>query len=128
MNASCCLCIILGLILLLAVSSSSGSTTEGAQTCKKNVQSSCTSTTRSCGRLGRANLCQAFKNDCQRRISNCNNKGITAFYRKVNGSLCKNMPLYKKLPCGSGANAIKANASQQLTSASGETKIIHESR
>ncbi|XP_034141679.1 uncharacterized protein LOC117592186 [Drosophila guanche] len=127
MKASCYLCIILGLILHLAMSSSSSRTTEGAQSCKKNVQSSCNATTRSCGRFGRANLCQAFKNDCQRRISNCNNKGLTALYRKVNYSLCKNMPLDRKLPCGSGSNAVKANASQQQTSTSGGTKIIKES-
>ncbi|XP_022234035.2 uncharacterized protein LOC111082160 [Drosophila obscura] len=112
MKATCCLCTILALSLLhLVMSSNSGSTTERAQTCLKNVQSRCTSTTKSCGRLGRANICQAFKNDCQRRLLNCNNKGVTDFHRKVSQSLCRGMPYDQKLPCGSGTNAIKVNAS-----------------
>ncbi|SPP75119.1 Hypothetical predicted protein [Drosophila guanche] len=118
MKASCYLCIILGLILHLAMSSSSSRTTEGAQSCKKNVQSSCNATTRSCGRFGRANLCQAFKNDCQRRISNCNNKGLTALYRKVNYSLCKNMPLDRKLPCGKSVIITNGNGSSSSSSSS----------
>ncbi|XP_026842857.1 uncharacterized protein LOC113565252 [Drosophila persimilis] len=110
MKASCYLFIILGLMLHLALSSGSGSTTEGAQTCRKEVQSSCSSKTKSCARLGRANICQAFKNDCQRRMSNCNSKGLSIFYRKVSANLCKNMPYDKKLPCGSGSNALSGNS------------------
>ncbi|XP_033234324.1 uncharacterized protein [Drosophila pseudoobscura] len=128
MKASCYLFIILGLMLHLALSSGSGSTTEGfdhpestsltrakqssrrTQTCRKEVQSSCTSKTKACARLGRANICQAFKNDCQRRISNCNSKGLSIFYRKVSANLCKNMPYDKKLPCGSGSNALSGSS------------------
>lgn len=45
--------------------------------CRRNVQRSCTSSTMSCGRLGRANICQAFQNDCQRQLANCGGNKAT---------------------------------------------------
>ncbi|KRF98568.1 uncharacterized protein Dwil_GK28172 [Drosophila willistoni] len=41
--------------------------------CKLKVRNSCSSGSTSCGRFGRsrAYICQLFKNDCQRQLTNC---------------------------------------------------------
>ncbi|KAH8301575.1 hypothetical protein KR059_006103, partial [Drosophila kikkawai] len=71
--------------------------------CRRNVQKSCTSSTKTCARLGRANICQAFQNDCQRKLANCGNNNMSSkFYRKVHLSLCKGLAYDTALPCGSG--------------------------
>ncbi|KAH8253415.1 hypothetical protein KR032_005469, partial [Drosophila birchii] len=70
--------------------------------CRRNVQKSCTSSTKTCGRLGRANICKAFQNDCQRQLANCGSNQSTKFFRKVNMSLCKGLAYDTLLPCGSG--------------------------
>ncbi|KAH8285040.1 hypothetical protein KR054_004251, partial [Drosophila jambulina] len=72
--------------------------------CQRNIQRRCTSTTKTCGRLGRANICQAFPNDCQRQLANCGKNQSTKFFRKVNRSLCKGMAYDTLLPCGSGGS------------------------
>ncbi|KAH8252220.1 hypothetical protein KR038_004270, partial [Drosophila bunnanda] len=70
--------------------------------CRRSVQRSCTSSTKTCGRLGRANICQAFQNDCQRQLANCGGNKSSKFFRKVDNSLCKGLAYDKLLPCGSG--------------------------
>ncbi|KAH8348630.1 hypothetical protein KR084_009264 [Drosophila pseudotakahashii] len=120
MKASLLVCVILVAVFFLNVSGSSNSITSSdsgfdnpvsnvlirsksrsrrVQTCRRNVQKSCTSSTKTCARLGRANICQAFQNDCQRQLSNCDSK---KFYRKVELNLCRGMPIDVVRPCGSG--------------------------
>ncbi|KAH8356721.1 hypothetical protein KR200_008493, partial [Drosophila serrata] len=70
--------------------------------CRRSVQRSCTSTRKTCGRLGKANICQVFQNDCQRQLANCGSNKSTKFFRKVNNNLCKGMAYDTLLPCGSG--------------------------
>ncbi|XP_052840216.1 uncharacterized protein LOC128254899 isoform X2 [Drosophila gunungcola] len=99
MKASLFVCVILVAIFFMLVSGRNSSTTdEGIQPCRRSVQKSCTSTKMTCGRLGKANICQAFKNDCQRQLSNCDPK---KFYRKVHQNLCRGMPVDVVRPCGS---------------------------
>ncbi|XP_033155767.1 uncharacterized protein LOC117138056 isoform X2 [Drosophila mauritiana] len=100
MKASLLVGVILATVFFLNVSASnSSSSEEGSQACRRNVQRNCSSTTKTCARLGRANICQAFKNDCQRKLSNCGSK---KFYRKVDVSLCRGLPIDVVRPCGSG--------------------------
>ncbi|XP_016993812.2 uncharacterized protein [Drosophila takahashii] len=100
MKASLLVCVILVAVFFLNVSGSNSSTTSSdAGICRRNVQKSCTSTTKTCARLGKANICQAFQNDCTRQLSNCDGK---KFYRKVELNLCRGLPLDTVRPCGSG--------------------------
>ncbi|XP_043645238.1 uncharacterized protein LOC122614686 isoform X2 [Drosophila teissieri] len=100
MKASLIVCVILATVFILNVSgSNSSSSEEGSQACRRSVQKNCSSSTKTCGRLGRANICQAFKNDCQRQLSNCGSK---KFYRKVDLVLCRGLPIDVVRPCGSG--------------------------
>ncbi|XP_052840215.1 uncharacterized protein LOC128254899 isoform X1 [Drosophila gunungcola] len=117
MKASLFVCVILVAIFFMLVSGRNSSTTDEGfeipvsneltrsinrsrriQPCRRSVQKSCTSTKMTCGRLGKANICQAFKNDCQRQLSNCDPK---KFYRKVHQNLCRGMPVDVVRPCGS---------------------------
>ncbi|XP_039228565.1 uncharacterized protein LOC26535139 [Drosophila yakuba] len=118
MKASLLVCLILTTVFILNVSGSNSSSTEegfdspvgivmtrsksksrSSQACRRSVQKNCSSSTKTCGRLGRANICQAFKNDCQRQLSNCGSK---KFYRKVDLVLCRGLPIDVVRPCGSG--------------------------
>ncbi|XP_016993811.2 uncharacterized protein [Drosophila takahashii] len=118
MKASLLVCVILVAVFFLNVSGSNSSTTSSdagfdypvsnilirsksrsRRICRRNVQKSCTSTTKTCARLGKANICQAFQNDCTRQLSNCDGK---KFYRKVELNLCRGLPLDTVRPCGSG--------------------------
>lgn len=140
MRASLLVCVILATVFFLNVSASNSSSSEEgfdspvgyvltrsktksrrSQACRRNVKRNCSSTTKTCARLGRANICQAFKNDCQRQLSNCGSKKCEcissqkggqytlltisiAVYRKVDVALCRGLPIDVVRPCGSGNN------------------------
>ncbi|XP_017068791.1 uncharacterized protein LOC108106330 isoform X2 [Drosophila eugracilis] len=99
MRASLSICIILLAVFILNVSGDNSTNDAGTQACRRSVQKNCSSSTKTCARLGKANICQAFQNDCQRQLSNCDNK---KFYRKVELNLCRGMPIAVVRPCGSG--------------------------
>ncbi|KAH8401979.1 hypothetical protein KR009_008959 [Drosophila setifemur] len=75
-----------------------------SQNCQRKILKSCTSTAKSCGRLGRANICESFPNDCQRQISNC--QAPKKFYQKAHQSLCRGLPYNVLRPCGSGSKSL----------------------
>ncbi|KQS62859.1 uncharacterized protein LOC26526105 [Drosophila erecta] len=124
MKSSFLVCIILATVFILNVSGNSNSsssedeldspvgvvltrsktTSRKSQTCRRSVQKNCSSSTKTCARLGRANICQAFKNDCDRQLSNC---GAKKFYRKVSLVLCRGLPIDVLRPCGSGQSIAK---------------------
>ncbi|KPU76066.1 uncharacterized protein Dana_GF26328 [Drosophila ananassae] len=106
MKASLIASFILVVIFVVAVSSqNSHENDEGSQSCRRKVQRSCTSSSKSCGRLGKANICTSFENDCQRQLSNCDSAIPTKFYRKVNSNLCRGLPKNTPKPCGSGSKS-----------------------
>ncbi|KAH8254918.1 hypothetical protein KR026_006292, partial [Drosophila bipectinata] len=74
-----------------------------SQSCRRKIQKNCTSSTKSCGRLGKANICTSFENDCQRQLNNCGSAASTKFYRKVHSNLCRGLPKNTPRPCGSGS-------------------------
>lgn len=144
MKASLIACAILAVIFVVGVSSqNSHESDEGfdysvgsisvknskprsrrSQSCRRKVQRSCTSSTKSCARLGKANICTSFENDCQRQLSNCGNVASTKckfliyffyyhktificslVYRKVSSNLCRGLPKNTPRPCGSGSKS-----------------------
>ncbi|XP_070140502.1 uncharacterized protein [Drosophila kikkawai] len=114
MKAQLFACVLL-LVAIFALTVSQNTDDDGSK-CRRNVQKSCTSSTKTCARLGRANICQAFHNDCQRKLANCGNNNMSSkFYRKVHLSLCKGLAYDTALPCGSGGK----------TNSNGTTKIIN---
>ncbi|XP_017039084.1 uncharacterized protein LOC108086619 [Drosophila ficusphila] len=100
MKASFFFCIIL--VALSFLIASGNNTNKGSQACRQNVLKTCTSSTRSCSRLGKANICQAFKNDCKRQLSNCDNVMI---YRKVDAAHCRGFLIEVPRPCRSGKSS-----------------------
>ncbi|XP_017087003.2 uncharacterized protein [Drosophila bipectinata] len=107
MKASLIVSGLLVVIFVVTVSSQNSlENDEGSQSCRRKIQKNCTSSTKSCGRLGKANICTSFENDCQRQMNNCGSAASTKFYRKVHSNLCRGLPKNTPRPCGSGSKSV----------------------
>ncbi|XP_016981284.1 uncharacterized protein LOC108046212 [Drosophila rhopaloa] len=103
------LCVSLVLLLLGFASAYSSGSSSGSSSPKVCVLKNCDwySTTNACGKFGRSNLCNRFKNSCALRYENC--VGSTT-YTAVSLSQCSGISEGSRGTCGGSSSSSSSSS------------------